>query len=417
MAVIAVLGHGVVGSGVLEVLREHEESIAQRAKEPIIVKHILDLREFPELPYADLFTKDFDCILNDPEVKIVVEVLGGLHPAFDYVKACLENGKSVVTSNKELVASKGAELLALAQKNNLNFLFEASVGGGIPIIRPISQCLAANEVSEIAGILNGTTNFILTKMIRERMDFADALQMAQELGYAERDPTDDVEGADACRKICILASLAFGTHVYPESVHTEGVSKITLSDIGYAEAWGGVIKLIGEVKRLESGKVQIMVAPMFISRESQLSNVDDVFNGILVRGDATGDVVFYGKGAGKLPTASAVVADVIDCVKHFKARKYLFWEDAKPDYVAPFDDVPQDVFLRVFASDTTDSDAVFHRVERILPDCTRLIRKQEVPGEVGLTVSGKTERELELLLQQLSQDGLVVANRIRISDF
>lgn len=417
MADIAVLGHGVVGSGVLEVLREHEESIAQRAKEPIRVRHILDLREFPQLPYANLFTKDFEQILSDPEVKIVVEVMGGLHPAFDYVKACLEHGKSVVTSNKELVASKGAELLALAQKNNLNFLFEASVGGGIPIIRPISQCLAANEVSEIAGILNGTTNFILTKMIRERMDFAEALQMAQELGYAERDPSADVEGADACRKICILASLAFGTHVYPESVHTEGIAKITLSDVGYAEAWGGVIKLIGEVKRFETGKIHIMVAPMFISRESQLSNVDDVFNGILVRGDATGDVVFYGKGAGKLPTASAVVADVIDCVKHFKARKYLFWEDAKPDYVMPFDAAPQDVFLRVSCKGCADSDAVFHRVERVLPDCTRLIRKNEVPGEVGLTFSGRTERELLPLLQQLSADGLSVENRIRISDF
>lgn len=417
MADIAVLGHGVVGSGVLEVLREHEESIAQRAKEPIHVRHILDLREFPQLPYADLFTKDFEQILHDPEVKIVVEVMGGLHPAFDYVKACLENGKSVVTSNKELVATKGAELLSIAQKNNLNFLFEASVGGGIPIIRPISQCLAANEVSEIAGILNGTTNFILTKMIRERMGFDEALKMAQELGYAERDPSADVEGADACRKICILASLAFSTHVYPESVHTEGITKITLSDVGYAEAWGGVIKLIGEVKRFENGKIHIMVAPMFISRESQLANVDDVFNGILVRGDATGDVVFYGKGAGKLPTASAVVADVIDCVKHFKARKYLFWEDAKPDYVMPFDEAPQDVFLRVSAQDCSDSDAVFHRVERVLPDCTRLIRKNEVPGEVGLTFSQRTERELLPLLQQLSADGLTVENRIRLSDF
>lgn len=424
MAEIAVLGHGVVGSGVLEVLREHEESIANRAKEPVRVRHILDLRDFPELPYADLFTKDFDLILNDPEVKIVVEVMGGLHPAFDYVKACLEHGKSVVTSNKELVASKGAELLAIAQRNNLNFLFEASVGGGIPIIRPISQCLAANEVSEIAGILNGTTNFILTKMIRESMGFEEALQLAQKLGYAERDPSADVGGADACRKICILASLAFGTHVYPESVHTEGITGITLADVGYADAWGGVIKLIGEVKRLESGKIHIMVAPMFLGRESQLSNVDDVFNGILVRGDATGDVVFYGKGAGKLPTASAVVADVIDCVKHFKARKYLFWEDAKPDYVVPFDEAVQDVFLRVHpAPDAvgegawrTDSDAVFHMVESVLPDCRRLIRKNETPGEVGVTLSGRTERELSALLPVLREKGLTVANRIKLSD-
>lgn len=420
MVDVAVMGHGVVGSGVLEVLTNHSESIARRAKEEIRVKYILDLRDFPGLPYSDRFTKDFDVILNDPDVKIVVEVMGGLHPAFDYVKACLENGKSVVTSNKELVAAKGAELLAIAQRNNLNFLFEASVGGGIPIIRPISQCLAANEVSEIAGILNGTTNFILTKMIRDRMGFEEALKLAQELGYAERDPSADVEGADACRKICILASLAFGTHVYPESVHTEGITKITLSDVGYAEAWGGVIKLIGEVKMLENGKIHIMVSPMFVSRESQLANVDDVFNGILVRGDATGDVVFYGKGAGKLPTASAVVADVIDCVKHFKARKYLFWEDAKPDYVAPFEDAEMDVFLRVRgenAQGIPDSDAAFHKVETVFAEPVRLIRKDEEPGEAGFTVGNITERELAEYLVQLEKAGLVVENRIRISDF
>lgn len=415
MAEIAVMGHGVVGSGVLEVLTEHKDSIARRAKEEIHVKYILDLRDFPDLPYHDKFIKDFTTILNDPEVKIVVETMGGLQFAYPYVKACLEHGKSVVTSNKELVAAKGAELLSIAQKNNLNFLFEASVGGGIPIIRPISQCLAANEVSEIAGILNGTTNFILTKMIRDGMGFGEALQLAQQLGYAERDPSADVEGADACRKICILASLAFGTHVYPESVHTEGITKITLSDVGYARAWGGVIKLIGEVKLLENGKIHIMVAPMFVSSESQLSNVDDVFNGILVRGDATGDVVFYGKGAGKLPTASAVVADVIDCVKHFKARKYLFWEDAKPDYVTPFEDVPQDVFLRVRGGE--DSDSVFHQAETVFPSLVRLIRKDEEPGEIGFTVSGMTLRELEEPLRRLEQLGVTVENRIKLSDY
>ncbi len=415
MAEIAVMGHGVVGSGVLEVLTEHKDSIARRAKEEIHVKYILDLRDFPDLPYHDKFIKDFTTILNDPEVKIVVETMGGLQFAYPYVKACLEHGKSVVTSNKELVAAKGAELLSIAQKNNLNFLFEASVGGGIPIIRPISQCLAANEVSEIAGILNGTTNFILTKMIRDGMGFGEALQLAQQLGYAERDPSADVEGADACRKICILASLAFGTHVYPESVHTEGITKITLSDVGYARAWGGVIKLIGEVKLLENGKIHIMVTPMFVSSDSQLSNVDDVFNGILVRGDATGDVVFYGKGAGKLPTASAVVADVIDCVKHFKARKYLFWEDAKPDYVTPFEDVPQDVFLRVRGEG--DSDSVFHQAETVFPSLVRLIRKDEEPGEIGFTVSGMTPRELEEPLRRLEQLGVTVENRIKLSDY
>lgn len=416
MAEIAVLGHGVVGSGVLEVLISHANSISKRAKEDIHVKRILDLREFPGLPYSDCFTKDFQEILNDPEIKIVVEVMGGLEPAFSYVKACLENGKSVVTSNKELVAQKGAELLALAQKNNLNFLFEASVGGGIPIIRPISQCLAANEMTEIAGILNGTTNFILTKMIREHMAFDDALALAQKLGYAERDPSADVEGIDACRKICILASLAFGSHVYPDSVHTEGITAITKEDVGYAGAWGGVIKLIGEVKKLENGRVHIQVAPMFISRESQLANVDDVFNGILVRGDATGDVVFYGKGAGKLPTASAVVADVIDCVRHLKSdRKILYWEDAKPDYVQPWEDTPQDVFVRV--SGSGESDTLFDLVQQVFPNAVRLIRRDEETGEAGFTLSQISEKELRGKIPALEERGLKLENRITIADF
>ena len=415
MAKIAILGHGVVGSGVAEVLRTHEESIARRAKEAVGIKHILDLREFPGLPYSELFTKDFDKILKDPEVGIVVEVMGGLEPAFSYVKACLQNGKSVVTSNKELVAAKGAELLALAQEKNLNFLFEASVGGGIPIIRPISQCLAANEVTEIAGILNGTTNFILTKMIRERMAFSDALSMAQQLGYAERDPSADVEGADACRKICILASLAFGSHVYPEQVHTEGITGITLEDVAYAEAWGGVIKLIGEVKALPNGRLHIQVAPMFISRESQLSGVDDVFNGILVRGDATGDVVFYGRGAGKLPTASAVVADVIDCVKHMKARKYLYWEDAKPDHVEPFENAPQDFFVHVMGQGS--SEEAFARAEEVFGDIKRLIRRGEREGEAGFTVRGLSQGQFSEKAAALEEKGVHLLGRIVISEY
>ena len=416
MAEIAVMGHGVVGSGVMEVLLSHKESIKKRAKEEVHVKYILDLREFPGLSYSDRFLKDFQQILNDPEVKIVVEVMGGLEPAYSYTKACLENGKSVVTSNKELVAQKGAELLALAQKNNLNFLFEASVGGGIPIIRPISQCLAANEMTEIAGILNGTTNFILTKMIREQMAFEDALKMAQELGYAERDPSADVDGVDACRKICILASLAYGTHVYPDSVHTEGIRSITKEDVGYAGAWGGVIKLIGEVKMLENGRVHIQVAPMFISRESQLANADDVFNGILVRGDATGDVVFYGKGAGKLPTASAVVADIIDCVRHLRSdRKILYWEDAKPDYVQPWEDTPQDLFVRVVGQG--DSDSLFDLVQQVFPQAVRLIRREEADGETGFTVEQVSQRQLEEKLPAMQELGLQLANRITIADF
>ncbi|MCI1966291.1 MAG: homoserine dehydrogenase [Oscillospiraceae bacterium] len=413
MVEIAVMGYGTVGSGVVEVLHKHAESIAGRAKAQIHVKYILDLREFPGSPYEQKFTKSFEKILSDTDVRIVVEVMGGLHPAFDYVKACLEHGKSVVTSNKELVAAKGAELLKIAQKNNLNFLFEASVGGGIPIIRPISQCLAANEVVEIAGILNGTTNFILTKMIREKTTFEETLALAQKLGYAERNPAADVEGLDACRKICILASLAYGKHVYPEQVHTEGISGIRPADVEYAAAWGGVLKLIGQVKRMKNGKIQIIVCPMFLSRESQLANVDDVFNGILVRGDSTGDVVFYGKGAGKFPTASAVVADVIDCVKHFKARKYLYWDDGSADYVENYLDNHVSLYVRAVTDDET---LAFQNIENQIGAVTRLTRKGADPGEIAFVTKQATERELRQGLKTLLGLGVQVQNTVRIGE-
>jgi homoserine dehydrogenase len=413
MVQIAVMGYGVVGSGVVEVLTNHAENIAKRAKEQIDIKYILDLREFPGSPFESKFTKSFDTILNDPDVKIVVEVMGGLNPSFDFVKRCLEAGKSVVTSNKELVAAKGAELLKIAQKNNLNFLFEASVGGGIPIIRPISQCLAANDVVEIAGILNGTTNFILTKMIREQMTFEDALALAQKLGYAERNPAADVEGFDACRKICILASLAYGKHVYPDQVHTEGITKISLADVEYAAAWGGVVKLIGQVKMMANGKVQTIVCPMFISRESQLANVDDVFNGIMVRGDSTGDVVFYGKGAGKLPTASAVVADVIDCVKHFKARKYLFWEDGSKDYVEDYLLNSTAMFVRAKAENET---VAFQHISSIFGSVARLSRKKAESGEIAFVTNSMPEKEIDAKLAEIKATGIDVLNTIRIGD-
>ncbi len=414
MVQVAVMGHGVVGSGVVEVLTKHAENIAKRAKEEICVKKILDLREFPDSPYADKFTKSFDEILNDPEIRVVAEVMGGLHPAYEYTKQLLEAGKSVVTSNKELVARKGAELLAIAQKKNVNYLFEASVGGGIPIIRPISQCLAANDVQAIAGILNGTTNFILTKMIREQMTFSDALALAQKLGYAERNPAADIEGQDACRKICILASLAFGRHVYPEQVHTEGITQITLADVDYAESWGGVIKLIGQVKMQENGKVQMIVCPMFISRDSQLATVDDVFNGIMVRGDATGDVVFYGKGAGKLPTASAVVADIIDCVKHFQARKYLFWEDGDPNYVEDYLDDSVAMYVRAAAG---DHPAAEDAVRRVFGKVDWLSRRDAGPEELVFVTLSMPERVINEKLDELKKAGITIAGKIRIGDF
>ncbi len=331
---VAIMGHGVVGSGVAEILIDHSQRITSKAKEEINVKYILDLRDFDGLSYSEKFIKDFNIIAEDPEVKIVVEVMGGTEPAYTFVKTCLSAGKSVVTSNKELVAAKGAELLKIAAQNNVNFLFEASVGGGIPILRPMAQCLAANEITEITGILNGTTNYILNKMINDNMDFKTALALAQKNGFAEKNPAADIEGHDACRKICILASLGFGKHVYPEQVKTEGITEITLDDVEYANNFNCVIKLIGRAKRLEDGRITASVRPTAVSRENILSGVNGVFNAITVTGDETGDVMFYGKGAGKFPTASAVVADVIDCAKHINARKYLEWADGEDGYVS-----------------------------------------------------------------------------------
>ncbi len=344
---IAIMGHGVVGSGVAEVIFSHSDSIKAKAKNEINIKYILDLRDFPNLHYSDRFIKDFNIILNDPDVKVVAEVMGGVNPAFDFVKNCLENGKSVVTSNKELVAAKGAELLKIAGENNVNFLFEASVGGGIPILRPMAQCLNANEITEIYGILNGTTNFILTKMVKENLSFDTALKMAQDLGYAERNPDADVLGFDACRKICILAALGFGKHVYPEQVSTEGITEITLEDVDYADKLGYVIKLIGSAKRLDNGKISAAVYPALVSRDNMLSGVNDVYNAVSVKGDAVDDVMFYGRGAGKFPTASAVVADIIDCVKHLHARKYLSWDEGYIDYVEKLENTPTKLFVHL----------------------------------------------------------------------
>lgn len=413
MVYVAVMGHGVVGSGVVEVLENHHDSIAKRAKEEINIKYILDIRDFPDSPYADKFTKSFDDILGDEDVRVVAEVMGGVNPAYEFTKKCLLAGKSVVTSNKELVAEKGAELLQIAKDNNVNYLFEASVGGGIPIIRPMSQCLAANEVVEVAGILNGTTNFILTKMIKDNMSFEDALKMAQELGYAERNPAADVEGHDACRKISILASLAYGKHIYPNLVHTQGITNITLEDVAYASSWGGVIKLIGQVKRLGDGRIDITVEPMFIESSSQLAGVDDVFNGILVRGDATGDVVFYGKGAGKLPTASAVVADIIDCVKHLNARKYLYWADGDESLVVPYNETEYPVYFRV---EGKERKAALDAISKIFPDARIIVRTNAPENEIAFVRASMPVYKQEKAVEELEKLGVTVKSKIRISD-
>ena len=411
MISVAIMGHGVVGSGVAEILATHKQKLFAAVGEELNIKYILDLRDFPDSPFAERFTKDFQDIANDIEVRVVVETMGGLHPAYEYVKECLSRGKSVVTSNKELVAAHGAELLAIAAEQNTNFLFEASVGGGIPIIRPINQCLVANNVSEIAGILNGTTNFILTKMIKEGMGFDEALKLAQELGYAERNPEADVEGYDACRKICILASLAFGKHIYPDAVHTEGITKITAADVEYASAWGGVIKLIGSVKKLDKDTIDIIVAPMFVPNESQLANIDDVFNGIMVRGDCTGDVVFYGKGAGKLPTASAVVADIIDCVKHLKTRKYLSWADSDNSSVLPYEQSVRAMYVRGVAA---DKDAAYDKAKAVFGELHILSRDNAPEKEIAFITEPLALTEFESKLAQLSETE--IQSVIRIGD-
>ncbi len=413
MANIALMGHGVVGSGVAEILLKSKESLEGKLGEEVTLRYILDLRDF-DVPYKNCFIKDFNIIVQDPTVSVVVEVMGGIHPAYDFVKACLESGKSVVTSNKALVAAKGAELLYLAREHHVNFLFEASVGGGIPIIRPMHQCLAANEIREVAGILNGTTNFILTKMIREQMPFDDALKLAQELGYAERDPSADIEGDDACRKICILASLAYGRHVYPEQVKTEGITGLTPEDVAYAESWGGVIKLIGRAKKLENGRLHIMVSPAFISRESQLAGVDDVFNGILVRGDATGDVVFYGKGAGKLPTASAVVADIIDAIKNKDTIKTLYWQDSTENYVENFENYSTPMYIRALFPDVKAASPL---IAKVFGGVSALARKNQPENELAFVTSDLTEKAIAEGINQLKAAGVTVLAEIRVLDY
>ena len=331
MAKIAIMGFGTVGSGVLEVCRKNAAAIARRAGEPVEVKYILDVRDFSDSPDAALFVKDLDVILADPEVRVVVETIGGTRFAYPYVRRCLESGRSVCTSNKEMVATYGAELLDLAREHGAAFLFEASVGGGTPIITPMHQCLAANHISQIEGIVNGTTNFMLTKMKREGMSFEEALHLAQKLGYAEtKDPGDDVDGRDACRKIAILASLACGHHIYPDNIPTRGIRELTALDVKAAESLECVIKLIAWYREEADGGLSAGVEPMLVPDSNQLAGVDDVFNAILVKGDMLGDVVFYGKGAGKLPTASAVVADVIDALKEGSAvHDSLFWQPAE----------------------------------------------------------------------------------------
>ena len=347
MVKVAILGFGVVGSGVAEVLTGTGAGINKKADELIELKYILDVRDFPDSPFASCFVKDFSAIEKDPEVNVVVETIGGVGAALDFTERALKAGKSVVTSNKELVATHGRRLLALAAEHQVVYLFEASVGGGIPILRPLSECMAANDILEICGILNGTANYIFTRMVQDGIPFDQALKGAQANGYAEQNPAADVEGHDTCRKLCILSSIAFGWHLLPTQVPTTGITKITLEDEAYADACSRRIKLLGRAIAKEDGTVCAYVEPHFVNLQNPLAGVEDVFNAIMVKGDATGDVMFYGRGAGKLPTASAVVADVIAAARRLERASYLPWQPNRPEAVTSSDGLASQWYVRL----------------------------------------------------------------------
>ena len=403
MAKVAIMGYGTVGSGVYDIIKTNSDKLSRSANgESVDIKYILDIRDFDDHPEKELFTKEFNDILNDDEVSVVAEVMGGLHPAYEFTKSLLEAGKSVVTSNKELVATYGTELLEIARGKNVNYFFEASVGGGIPIIRPMHQCLTANNILKIAGILNGTTNYILDQMIRKGKTFETALKDAQNNGFAERNPAADIEGHDACRKIAILASLASGQMIDYNDIDTDGITNITLDDVKYAAAMDSVIKLIGYAQFDENGKVYSIVSPKVIKNSSPLAGVDGVFNAIMVTGDCVGDVMFYGKGAGKLPTASAVVADVVDAVKHSDRSKKIFWEKPSENIMADIDSKKFEYFVR-----TTDS---AENVQKIFGKCEFV--DNIIDNESAFVTSPLTKSEVEEKLAKLSD---VVAN-IRVMD-
>lgn len=403
MVNVAILGFGTVGSGVAEVLMTNGGLIDRRVENLLRLKYILDVREFPESPYAQCFVKDFSVIEQDPEVDIVVETIGGATVALEFTTRAIKAGKSVVTSNKELVATHGYELLELARAHGVSYLFEASVGGGIPILRPLTSCLAANELTQITGILNGTTNYILTRMIRAGLTFEQALKEAQSNGYAEKDPTADVDGHDACRKICILSALAFGEHVYPEQVQTQGIRAITLGDVAYADSQGYKIKLLGRGIRQSEGKVCAFVAPHLVAKENPLAGVEDVFNAIAVTGNAIGEVMFYGRGAGKLPTASAVVADVIDIAKDLKRGHHAQWGAGSKDLVVSADCLSSRWYVRAQASMT--------EARANCGDIQPMARSGAPSDEIAFVSASMTQPEIE---QKLA--GMAVQTFMRVLD-
>lgn len=402
MVYAAILGYGTVGSGVAAVLEENREMIAGKAGEEISIKYILDLREFPGDVNENKVVHDFDIILNDPEISVICETMGGIEPAYTFSKKALLLGKSVCTSNKELVANHGPELLRLAKENHCNYLFEASVGGGIPIIRPLNYSLTAEKIDGITGILNGTTNYILTKMEREGADFESVLKEAQEKGYAEKNPEADVEGYDACRKIAILSSLMLEKTVDYRDIYTEGITKITSQDFAYAKAMGKTIKLLAMSKLTKKGCFAI-VAPFMIPAEHPLHGVNDVYNAVFVHGNMLGDSMYYGRGAGKLPTASAVVSDVVDCARHQGKTIMCLWDEKKVALL-PIGDVERAFFVRV--SEGKDREA---KVKEVFGD-VELIRVPEAPGEFAFITGVMSERKFAEKLKQT--EGVLTSIRL-----
>lgn len=388
---IAVLGHGTVGSGVCEILWNKNSEVSSAAGKTVELGYVLDIKELGNVPYSEKYTKDFSAILSDPEVGTVAECIGGLEPAYSYIKSALENGKNAVTSNKELVAEKGAELLSIARAHNVNFLFEASVGGGIPLIRPLYSAMNAAGIIEIAGILNGTTNYILTKMFRFGADYSEALSDAQKLGYAERDPSADVLGWDACRKIAILSSLVWGKTLKPSEIPTEGIDKISADDVKTAEQCGFSIKLLARAKQLSDGKIFAKVSPALVKNDSPLATVNDVFNAVLIKAETTGEVLFYGKGAGKMPTASSVIADIIEAEKTEGNIKTVFWKDGAQSAAAEKDSVSERYFIR------TDYD-----VSALLPEA------EKVSGFAYITDS-LNGSEISVLEEKINEHGKLLS--------
>lgn len=395
---IAVMGYGTIGSGVVEVLEVNKDLITERAGEAVEVKYILDLRDFPGDPYENCIVHDVNTIVDDPEVGIVVEAMGGVEPAYTFVKAMLLAGKQVTTSNKNLVAEKGAELIEIARERNLNFMFGASVGGGIPIIRPLNTCLTADEIEEITGILNGTTNYMLTRMANEGVSFDAVLKDAQAKGYAEADPTADVEGIDPCRKIAILTSLVCSKQVNYEDIYTEGITKITTEDFAYAKKMERSIKLLASSKKVND-KYACMVAPFMLDKKHPLCNVNDVFNSVFVHGNMLGDAMFYGSGAGKLPTASAVVADIVDMVKHNGTNIFIDWSK-EPMQLIDYKENVNRFFVRT-TSTKEAVESVFGEVEYV---------EGVVEGEIGFVTGGMTEADFAENVEKVS-----CVSRIRLA--